>query len=203
MKVYADNAATTKISEAALEKFNSISLDTFGNPSSLYSTGQDAKKVLEDSRLEIAEVIGASPKEIFFSSGGSESDNWAIRSAAKIGKKNGKNHIISTTIEHHAVLHTLQKLEEEGFEITLLEVDENGLISLDDLKDPEFKKKLDQMQDELLENAGETYTDDDLRYDTKIERMQNRHYGYGMNDRDDDMGLDEVADDDETMRISM
>ena len=135
MKVYADNAATTKISEAALEKFNSVSLDTFGNPSSLYSTGQDAKKVLEDSRLDIAEVIGASPKEIFFSSGGSESDNWAIRSAAKIGKKNGKNHIISTTIEHHAVLHTLQKLEEEGFEITLLEVDENGLISLDDLKD--------------------------------------------------------------------
>ena len=134
MKVYADNAATTKISEAALEKFNSVSLDTFGNPSSLYSTGQDAKKVLEDSRLEIAEVIGASPKEIFFSSGGSESDNWAIRSAAKIGKKNGKNHIISTTIEHHAVLHTLEKLEKEGFEITLLEVDENGLINLDDLK---------------------------------------------------------------------
>ena len=135
MKVYADNAATTKISEAALEKFNTVSLETFGNPSSLYKTGQDAKKVLEDSRLEIAEVIGASPKEIFFSSGGSESDNWAIRSAAEIGKKNGKNHIISTTIEHHAVLHTLQKLEEEGFEITLLEVDENGLISLDDLKD--------------------------------------------------------------------
>ena len=135
MKVYADNAATTKISEAALEKFNTVSLETFGNPSSLYRRGQDAKKVLEDSRIEIANVIGASPKEIFFSSGGSESDNWAVRSVAEIGNKNGKKHIISTTIEHHAMLHTLTKLEEEGFEITLLEVDENGLISLDDLKD--------------------------------------------------------------------
>ena len=114
MKVYADNAATTKISDAALEKLNSVMKDTFGNPSSLYKVGQNAKKVLEDSREEIATLIGASPKEIFFSSGGSESDNWAIISAAEIGKREGKKHIISTKIEHHAVLHTLEKLEKEN-----------------------------------------------------------------------------------------
>ena len=135
MKVYADNAATTKISDAALEKLNSVMKDTFGNPSSLYKIGQNAKKVLEDSREEIATLIGASPKEIFFSSGGSESDNWAIISAAEIGKREGKKHIISTKIEHHAVLHTLEKLEKEGFEITLLDVYENGIIKLEDLED--------------------------------------------------------------------
>ncbi len=135
MKVYADNAATTKISDAALEKLNSVMKDTFGNPSSLYKIGQKAKKVLEDSREEIATLIGASPKEIFFSSGGSESDNWAIISAAEIGKREGKKHIISTKIEHHAVLHTLEKLEKEGFEITLLDVYENGIIKLEDLED--------------------------------------------------------------------
>lgn len=135
MKVYADNAATTKISDAALEKLNSVMKDTFGNPSSLYKVGQSAKKVLEDSREEIAALIGASPKEIFFSSGGSESDNWAIISAAEIGKREGKKHIISTKIEHHAVLHTLEKLEKEGFEITLLDVYENGIIKLEDLED--------------------------------------------------------------------
>ena len=134
MKVYADNAATTKISDAALEKLNSVMKDTFGNPSSLYKIGQNAKKVLEDSREEIATLIGASPKEIFFSSGGSESDNWAIISAAEIGKREGKKHIISTKIEHHAVLHTLEKLEKEGFEITLLDVYENGIIKLEDLE---------------------------------------------------------------------
>ena len=134
MKVYADNAATTKISDAALEKLNSVMKDTFGNPSSLYKIGQNAKKVLEDSREEIATLIGASPKEIFFSSGGSESDNWAIISAAEIGKREGKKHIISTKIEHHAVLHTLEKLEREGFEITLLDVYENGVIKLEDLE---------------------------------------------------------------------
>ena len=134
MKVYADNAATTKISDTALEKLNSVMKDTFGNPSSLYKVGQNAKKVLEDSREEIATLIGASPKEIFFSSGGSESDNWAIISAAEIGKREGKKHIISTKIEHHAVLHTLEKLEKEGFEITLLDVYENGIIKLEDLE---------------------------------------------------------------------
>ena len=134
MKVYADNAATTKISEAALEKFNNCILDNYGNPSSLYRIGQKAKKELEDSREEIATLIGASPKEIFFSSGGSESDNWAILSAAEIGKREGKKHIISTKIEHHAVLHTLDKLEKEGFEITLLDVYEKGIIKLDDLE---------------------------------------------------------------------
>lgn len=134
MKVYADNAATTKISDAALEKLNSVMKDTFGNPSSLYKVGQSAKKVLEDSREEIATLIGASPKEIFFSSGGSESDNWAIISAAEIGKREGKKHIISTKIEHHAVLHTLEKLDKEGFEITLLDAYENGIIKLEDLE---------------------------------------------------------------------
>ncbi len=134
MKVYADNAATTKISDAALEKLNSVMKDTFGNPSSLYKVGQSAKKVLEDSREEIATLIGASPKEIFFSSGGSESDNWAIISAAEIGKREDKKHIISTKIEHHAVLHTLKKLEKEGFEITLLDVYENGIIKIEDLE---------------------------------------------------------------------
>ena len=94
MKVYADNAATTKISDAALEKLNSVMKDTFGNPSSLYKIGQNAKKVLEDSREEIATLIGASPKEIFFSSGGSESDNWAIISAAVMWKREGKKNII-------------------------------------------------------------------------------------------------------------
>ena len=135
MKVYADNAATTKISEAALEKLNNCILENFGNPSSLYRIGQDAKKELEDSREKVASLIGASPKEIFFSSGGSESDNWAIMSAAEIGKREDKKHIISTKFEHHAVLHTLEKLEKQEFEITLLDVYENGIIKLEDLED--------------------------------------------------------------------
>ena len=135
MKVYADNAATTKISDAALEKLNSVMKETFGNPSSLYKVGQNAKKVLEDSREEIATLIGASPKEIFFSSGGSESDNWAIISAAEIGKREGKKHIISTKIEHHAVLHTVESLREEGFTITYLDVYENGIVKVKDLEE--------------------------------------------------------------------
>ena len=126
--IYADNAATTKMSEAAIEKMVSLMNDTYGNPSSLYRFGQMAKEALEEARETVASVIGADPKEIIFTSGGSEADNQAIRSAALIGKAKGKTHIISTKFEHHAVLHTLDKLEKEGFEITLLDVHEDGLV---------------------------------------------------------------------------
>ena len=126
--IYADNAATTKMSEAAVQTMISLMDDTWGNPSSLYAHGQKAKEVLEKAREDVAAVIGAEPREILFTSGGSEADNQAIRSAAALGKKNGKTHIISSAFEHHAVLHTLEKLKKEGFEVTLLDVHENGLI---------------------------------------------------------------------------
>ena len=128
MAIYADNAATTKMSKAAVETMLFHINETFGNPSSLYGTGQKAKEVLEDARDKVAAAIGADPREILFTSGGSEADNQAIISAAKIGERNGKKHIISTAFEHHAVLHTLNKLEKEGFEITLLDVHENGIV---------------------------------------------------------------------------
>ena len=127
--IYADNAATTKMSDKAVEKMISVANETFGNPSSLYTFGQKAKEALEEARADVAKIIGADPKEILFTSGGSEADNQAIISAAELGKKNGKTHIISTAFEHHAVLHTLKKLEKEGFEITLLDVHENGLVT--------------------------------------------------------------------------
>ena len=114
MYVYADHAATTKISEAALKAYDETARNFFGNPSSLHSSGQRAKEVLEDCRARIATVLNADPREIYFTSGGSESDNQAIRSAAYAGLKKGKNKLISTAIEHHAVLHTLKKLEKEG-----------------------------------------------------------------------------------------
>ena len=126
--IYADNAATTKISKSAADTMYSLMQETWGNPSSLYSFGQKAKEVLEKAREEIAAVIGADPKEIYFTSGGSEADNQAIRSAALLGAKKGKKHIISSAFEHHAVLHTLNKLEQEGFEVTLLDVHENGIV---------------------------------------------------------------------------
>ena len=126
--IYADNAATTKMSEAAVQTMISVINETWGNPSSLYSTGQRAKEVLEEARKKVASVIGAEPREIIFTSGGSEADNQAIRSAAELGRKKGRMHIISSAFEHHAVLHTLEKLRKEGFEITLLDVHENGLI---------------------------------------------------------------------------
>ncbi|MBR6474183.1 MAG: cysteine desulfurase [Lachnospiraceae bacterium] len=128
MMIYADNAATTKMSRRAIEKMVSLTEETYGNPSSLYTFGQRAKEALEEARAEVAKVIGAEPREILFTSGGSEADNQAIISAAELGKKNGKKHIISSAFEHHAVLHTLNKLKKEGFEITLLDVHENGLI---------------------------------------------------------------------------
>ena len=126
--IYADNAATTKMSEAAIQTMTALFQEAWGNPSSLYGHGQEAKEVLEKAREEIAAVIGAQSQEILFTSGGSEADNQAIRSAAALGAKKGKRHIVSTAFEHHAVLHTLKKLEEEGFEVTLLPVHENGIV---------------------------------------------------------------------------
>ena len=126
--IYADNAATTKMSSAAIQTMTSLLNEAWGNPSSLYLHGQKAKEVLEKAREDVASLIGASPREIIFTSGGSEADNQAIRSAAAIGKKNGKMHIISSAFEHHAVLHTLEALKKEGFEVTLLNVHEDGLV---------------------------------------------------------------------------
>ena len=133
--IYADNAATTKMSEKAIETMVSLMKDTYGNPSSLYEFGQKSKEVLEEARAKVAAAIGANPKEIYFTSGGSESDNQAINSAAKAGALAGKKHIISSAFEHHAVLHTLNKLNKEGFEITLLDVHENGLIDPKEVED--------------------------------------------------------------------
>ena len=126
--IYADNAATTKMSEAAVNTMISVINDNYGNPSSLYGFGQRAKEILEKAREDVAGVIGANPREIIFTSGGSEADNQAILSVAELGRKQGKKHIVSSAFEHHAVLHTLKKLEKEGFEITLVDVHENGLI---------------------------------------------------------------------------
>ena len=126
--IYADNAATTRMSEAAVRRMTSLIQEGWGNPSSLYRHGQIAKEYLEQAREEIAGLIGAQPREIIFTSGGSEADNQAIRSAALLGKKKGKQHIISSAFEHHAVLHTLEALEKEGFEVTLLDVHENGIV---------------------------------------------------------------------------
>ena len=126
--IYADNAATTRMSDAAYEKMTSLMKDTYGNASSLYSFGQRSKEILEEAREDIANIINADRKEILFTSGGSEADNQAIRSAAVIGKRKGKMHIVSSAFEHHAVLHTLRALKKEGFEVTLVDVHEDGLI---------------------------------------------------------------------------
>lgn len=127
--IYADHAATTKISETAkLAMLSAMEKDWY-NPSSLYTPGQQASGTLMDARVRIARCLGCLPKEIYFTSGGSEADNQAILSAAAIGKRQGKMHIISTAFEHHAVLHTLKKLEKEGLEITLLDVGEKGIVS--------------------------------------------------------------------------
>ena len=133
MLIYADNAATTPMSEAAITAMTACMRDMYGNPSSLYTVGQRAKEQLEDARCRIAKIINAEPREIYFTSGGSEADNQAIISAAVRGKRYGKTHIISTAFEHHAVLHTLKKLEREGFEVTLLPVHENGVVRVDEL----------------------------------------------------------------------
>lgn len=132
--IYADNAATTKLSDAAktamLPYFDKI----YGNPSSLHTAGQVAKEALEDARGRIAALIGAAPSEIIFTSGGSEADNQALLTAAEYGKKRGKMHIVSTAFEHHAVLHALKKLEKNGFEVTLLDVHKNGIVTAEDVK---------------------------------------------------------------------
>lgn len=127
--IYADNAATTKMSRRAIEAMMPYMADNFANPSSLHSAGQRAKEALEAAREAVAACIGANPKEIYFTSGGSEADNQALLSAAAIGAKKGKKHIISTAFEHHAVLHTLEKLEKQGFEVELLDVHSYGNIS--------------------------------------------------------------------------
>lgn len=129
MKIYLDNAATTKMSKTAMEAMLPYMDMVYGNPSSLHSAGQEAAEALSKARQRIADCIGALPDEIIFTSGGSEADNQAIISAAYMGRQRGRKHIISTAFEHHAVLHTLRKLEQEGFEITLLDVHENGIIS--------------------------------------------------------------------------
>ena len=129
MRIYADNAATTKMSRTAIDAMLPYLETVYGNPSSLHTVGQEAKEALEDARTRIAAVLGANPREIYFTSGGSEADNQAIRSAAILGKRKGKTHIISTAFEHHAVLHTLKKLEKEGFTVTYLDVHRNGLVT--------------------------------------------------------------------------
>jgi len=133
MNVYADNAATTAISQNAREAMIKT-LDEYGNPSSIHAYGRQAARKLEESRNTIAELLGAEPREIYFTSGGTESCNWAIEIAAAIGERKGKRHIISSAIEHHAMLHTLEKLEKRGFEITLLPVYENGIVRLDEFE---------------------------------------------------------------------
>ena len=133
--VYADNAATTAMSKTAIEVMLPYLDKIYGNPSSLHSVGQRAKEALEAARADVASCLGAQPNEIYFTSCGSESDNQAIRSAAHIGAQKGKKHIISTAFEHHAVLHTLKRLEkEEGFEVTLLDVHSNGVVTADEVK---------------------------------------------------------------------
>ena len=134
MRVYADNAATTQMTPEVLEAMYACMKETYGNPSSLHTIGQEAAEVLLDARERVAKCLGADPKDIIFTSGGSEADNQAIISAAKLGERKGKKHIISTAFEHHAVLHTLNKLEKEGFEVTLLDVHENGLITAEEVK---------------------------------------------------------------------
>ena len=134
MYIYADNAATTKINPVAMDVMNKCMTEVYGNPSSLHSAGQKAAEVMQKAREDIAQVLGADFREIYFTSGGTEADNQAIYSAAAFGEKKGKKHIISSAIEHHAVLHTLQRLEKEGFEVTLLDVGEDGVVRPEDVR---------------------------------------------------------------------
>ncbi|MGN0979919.1 MAG: cysteine desulfurase NifS [Candidatus Avoscillospira sp.] len=133
MYVYADNAATTQVHPAALEAMVTCMRDVYGNPSSLHAPGQKAKEALENARCTMADCLGALPQEIYFTGGGSEADNQAILTAAALGAKQGKKHIISTTFEHHAVLHTLKKLEKQGYEVTYLDVHSDGIVQLEDV----------------------------------------------------------------------
>ena len=134
MYIYADNAATTKINPVAMDVMNKCMTEVYGNPSSLHSAGQKAAEAMQKAREDIAQVLGADFREIYFTSGGTEADNQAIYSAAAFGEKKGKKHIISSAIEHHAVLHTLQRLEKEGFKVTLLDVGEDGVVRPEDVR---------------------------------------------------------------------
>ena len=133
--VYADNAATTQMSRTAIEAMLPYMETIYGNPSSLHSVGQQAAEALQSARKRVAKCLNASPREIYFTSGGSEADNQAILSAARLGERKGKKHIISTAFEHHAVLHTLKKLEKEGFEVELLPVGPTGTVTAQQVKD--------------------------------------------------------------------
>ena len=135
MHVYADNAATTKMSQVAIDAMLPYFDKIYGNPSSLHSVGQEAKEALDAAREKVAKCLGCEPREIYFTSGGSEADNQAIISAARVGARKGKKHIISTAFEHHAVLHTLAKLEKEGFEVTYLDVRNNHNVTAQQVKD--------------------------------------------------------------------
>ncbi len=132
--IYVDNAATTAMSDTAIKAMTPYLKNVYGNPSSLHTVGQVAEEALEDARVRFARLINADPKEIYFTSGGSEADNQAIRSAAANGLKKGKKHIVSTAFEHHAVLHTLKKLEKEGFEVTYLDVGGKGLVTAEQVE---------------------------------------------------------------------
>ncbi len=133
-KVYADNAATTAVSPQVLEAMLPFYKEVYGNPSSLYALGQEAKKPLEEARTAVARCLGAQPREIYFTSCGTESDNWAIKGAARAMKRKGKTHIITSAFEHHAVLHTCQALEKEGFTVTYLDVHEDGIVRPEELE---------------------------------------------------------------------
>lgn len=132
--VYADNAATTPVSPTVFEAMKPFYTDLYGNPSSLYAIGRDAKKHLELARADVASCLGVEPHEIFFTSGGSESDNWAIKGVAHQLAKKGKKHIITSKFEHHAVLHTCAALEQEGFSVTYLDVHSDGLVRPEELE---------------------------------------------------------------------
>ena len=135
MQIYADNAATTALSPKVLEAMTPYLTEVFGNPSSLYRIGAKAKEAVEDARLKVAELIGAkSANEIYFTSGGSEADNWAIKGVCRMLSKKGKNHIITTKFEHHAVLHVCESMQKEGFEITYLDVYEDGIVHPEDVR---------------------------------------------------------------------
>lgn len=129
MRVYADHAATTKLCDAALNAMLPYFQTTYGNPSSIHAVGREAAQALQTARETVARCLGAEPQEIYFTSGGTEADNWAITAAAFAGAKKGKKHLVSTKFEHHAVLHTLQKLEMQGFEVTLVDVCKNGIVA--------------------------------------------------------------------------
>ena len=135
MYVYADNAATTKMSKVAIDAMLPYFDNIYGNPSSLHSAGQEAKEALEAARATVASCLGCEPREVYFTSGGSEADNQAILSAVRFGARKGKKHIITTAFEHHAVLHTVQKLEKEGYEVTYLDVKEGHNITAQQVKD--------------------------------------------------------------------